>query len=123
MAIETMRTTRTRRELDMGAILSVTGVDVESAGPMCSSQGRRMDTPCGNADSYIIPTACDRATADFIISSPLMDESYDRLVPNYDMYLGRPVPGMETVPALRPATVSDTKKRRLSGAHPEHEKS
>ncbi|MEI8133389.1 MAG: methylglyoxal synthase [Leptolinea sp.] len=31
-----------------------------------------------------IPTACNRATADFMISSPLMDEEYDRLVPDYD---------------------------------------
>jgi hypothetical protein len=28
-----------------------------------------------------------------------------------------------TVPAPRPPTVSDTKKRRLAAAHPEHEKS
>lgn len=31
-----------------------------------------------------IPMACDRATADFIISSPLMDSTYERLVPDYD---------------------------------------
>src|SRR5512135_1093062 len=36
-----------------------------------------------------IPTACDRATADFVISSPLMDEEYDRLVPDYDYYRKR----------------------------------
>ncbi len=30
-----------------------------------------------------IPVACDRATADFIISSPLMDEEYPRLLPDY----------------------------------------
>jgi methylglyoxal synthase len=30
-----------------------------------------------------IPTACDRASADFMISSPLMDSEYDRLVPEY----------------------------------------
>jgi methylglyoxal synthase len=29
---------------------------------------------------YNIPTACNRATADFIISSPLMTQAYDRLV-------------------------------------------
>jgi methylglyoxal synthase len=27
-----------------------------------------------------IPTACDRASADFMISSPLMDKEYERLV-------------------------------------------
>jgi methylglyoxal synthase len=31
-----------------------------------------------------IPTACTRASADFMISSPLMDGEYDRLVPDYD---------------------------------------
>ena len=28
---------------------------------------------------YNIPTACNRSTADFIISSPLMDEAYERI--------------------------------------------
>jgi len=31
-----------------------------------------------------IPVACDRATADFIISSPLMDKEYPRLLPDYE---------------------------------------
>lgn len=31
-----------------------------------------------------IPMACDRATADFMISSPLMDSVYERLVPDYE---------------------------------------
>lgn len=43
-----------------------------------------------------IPIACDRASADFIISSPLMDKTYTRLVPDYDFYRNRPVPGAET---------------------------
>jgi methylglyoxal synthase len=30
-----------------------------------------------------IPVACNRATADFLISSPLMADAYDRLVPAY----------------------------------------
>jgi methylglyoxal synthase len=29
---------------------------------------------------YNIPTACNRASADFMISSPLMDEDYERIV-------------------------------------------
>jgi methylglyoxal synthase len=33
-----------------------------------------------------IPIACNRASADFMISSPLMDGEYDRLVPNYEQY-------------------------------------
>ncbi len=40
-----------------------------------------------------IPIACNRSSADFIISSPLMDEQYDRLVPDYDAYGVRPLPG------------------------------
>jgi methylglyoxal synthase len=64
-----------------------------------------------------IPTACDRATADFIISSPLMDERYDRIVPNYDHYRTRKVPGMEAPTAVpRPMPLSDTKKRRAAQA-------
>ena len=33
-----------------------------------------------------IPIACNRASADFMISSPLMDAEYDRLVPDYDSF-------------------------------------
>ncbi len=36
-----------------------------------------------------IPIACNRATADFMISSPLMDGEYDRLVPDYEQYRSR----------------------------------
>jgi methylglyoxal synthase len=36
-----------------------------------------------------IPVACDRTTADFIISSPLMDEEYPRLLPDYGGYKQR----------------------------------
>ena len=36
-----------------------------------------------------IPIACNRASADFMISSPLMGGSYDRLVPDYDGYRSR----------------------------------
>ena len=38
-----------------------------------------------------IPIACNRASADFMISSPLMDGAYDRLVPDYDTYTTRVV--------------------------------
>ena len=38
-----------------------------------------------------IPIACNRASADFMISSPLMDEEYDRLVPDYDVYREREI--------------------------------
>ncbi len=50
-----------------------------------------------------IPTACDRATADFVISSPLMDMEYDRIVPDYDSYRTRKIPGL-TEPKNRRAT-------------------
>jgi methylglyoxal synthase len=36
-----------------------------------------------------IPIACNRASADFMISSPLMDGEYDRLVPDYEGYRAR----------------------------------
>ena len=36
-----------------------------------------------------IPIACNRASADFMISSPLMHGEYDRLVPDYDAYRAR----------------------------------
>ena len=38
-----------------------------------------------------IPVACNRASADFIISSPLIDGDYDRLIPDYDTYRSREV--------------------------------
>jgi methylglyoxal synthase len=39
-----------------------------------------------------IPTACNRASADFMISSHLMDEEYERLVPDYQSYRSRKIP-------------------------------
>lgn len=36
-----------------------------------------------------IPVACNRATADFLISSPLMNSDYERLIPDYDSYRTR----------------------------------
>jgi len=42
-----------------------------------------------------IPIACNRASADFIISSPLMDKDYVRLVPDYDAYRTRKIAGSE----------------------------
>lgn len=36
-----------------------------------------------------IPVACNRASADFIISSSLMSEEYERFVPDYDAYRQR----------------------------------
>ncbi|PTY07393.1 methylglyoxal synthase [Opitutaceae bacterium EW11] len=53
-----------------------------------------------------IPIACDRSSADFIISSPLMDKTYERLVPDYDAYLHRRVPGVETPPLPVPGVTA-----------------
>jgi methylglyoxal synthase len=38
-----------------------------------------------------IPIACNRASADFMISSPLMDDEYDRLLPDYAEYRDRQI--------------------------------
>jgi methylglyoxal synthase len=65
-----------------------------------------------------IPTACNRATADFMISSTLMTGEYERLVTDYQSYVERqvaasighileeieaePEPGVEPEPAVEP---------------------
>jgi methylglyoxal synthase len=36
-----------------------------------------------------IPVACNRATADFVISSPLMSSAYQRALPDYQGYIDR----------------------------------
>ncbi len=36
-----------------------------------------------------IPVACNRASADFLISSPLMREDYERILPDYESYRHR----------------------------------
>lgn len=38
-----------------------------------------------------IPVACNRASADFMISSPLMVSDYERQMPNYQAYIDRPI--------------------------------
>ncbi len=42
-----------------------------------------------------IPIACNRASADFMISSPLMDNTYSRIIPDYDGYRKRSIPALE----------------------------
>ncbi len=39
-----------------------------------------------------IPVACNRASADFIISSPLMNEAYTRILPDYATHHNRELP-------------------------------
>lgn len=41
--------------------------------------------------AWNIPMACDRATADFIMTSPFMHEEYVSAIPNYDHYLNRKI--------------------------------
>src|SRR5476651_2276701 len=49
-----------------------------------------------------IPIACDRSSADFIISSPLMDSTYQRIVPDYSEYRNRKVAGQEPEAVVPP---------------------
>ena len=41
--------------------------------------------------AWNILLACDRSTADFILTSPLMQEEYETVVPDYENYLKRKV--------------------------------
>ncbi len=41
-----------------------------------------------------IPVACNRASADFLISSPLMSETYERQLPDYGHYPERVIEGV-----------------------------
>ena len=55
-----------------------------------------------------IPIACNRASADFMISSPLMDDAYDRLIPDYDEYRTRKLEvGEWDAPDLEELVVSE----------------
>jgi methylglyoxal synthase len=40
---------------------------------------------------YNIPIACNRSTADFMISSPLLSEKYAPIVKDYNKYLERDI--------------------------------
>lgn len=40
---------------------------------------------------YNIPVACNRSTADFIISSPLINQKYDAIIKDYSYYLKREI--------------------------------
>jgi methylglyoxal synthase len=41
-----------------------------------------------------IPVACNRASADFLISSPLLGRGYDRLQPDFSAHSARPLPAL-----------------------------
>lgn len=40
---------------------------------------------------YNIPTACNRSTADFLISSPLFDQAYEPIIKDYKEYIDRKI--------------------------------
>jgi methylglyoxal synthase len=41
------------------------------------------------AVTWNIPVACDRATADFILTSPLMHQNYESILDDYSAYVNR----------------------------------
>jgi methylglyoxal synthase len=49
-----------------------------------------------------IPVACNRATADFMISSHLMNEAYERILPDFTLHVNRFADGppLSDVPAI-----------------------
>ena len=51
-----------------------------------------------------IPIACNRASADFMISSPLMEGEYNRLVPDYDEYRMRKIDWEDRPGPVEPET-------------------
>ena len=53
-----------------------------------------------------VPVACNRASADFIVSSPLMSTGYERLVPDYSKYRARLAVGTRSKPATERAAES-----------------
>ena len=42
-----------------------------------------------------VPVACNRATADFMISSPLMSSAYERILPDFAFYRNRLEQGLD----------------------------
>jgi methylglyoxal synthase len=62
-----------------------------------------------------IPVACNRASADFIISSPLMSTVYERQVPDYSKYRTRLAVRKDSLNTISPmATISDAEE--IAGA-------
>jgi len=53
-----------------------------------------------------VPIACNRASADFMVSSPLMASSYERHLPDYDAYRKRRIKGDPPGPADGGETVA-----------------
>jgi methylglyoxal synthase len=68
-----------------------------------------------------VPVACNRASADFIISSPLMSTKYERLVPDYSKYRARLAVGSPSKPATERVAESLRQRHNL-GVHEMDEK-
>lgn len=47
--------------------------------------------------AWNIPMACDRATADFVMTSPFMNGEYEAAIPDYSDYLSRDISKAATV--------------------------
>lgn len=60
-----------------------------------------------------VPVACNRASADFIISSPLMSTRYERLVPDYSKYRTRLAVGTRSKPATERVAKSLRQRHNL----------
>lgn len=60
-----------------------------------------------------VPVACNRTSADYIISSPLMNEPYERQLKDYDSYLNRDIDeDVESADTIDP----DTRRTPSDGA-------
>jgi hypothetical protein len=68
-----------------------------------------------------VSVACNRASADLIVSSPMMSTRYERLVPDYSKYRTRPDVGARSKPATEPAAESLREGHSL-GVHEMDEK-
>jgi len=65
---------------------------------------------------YNVPIACNRSTADFIISSPLMTYEYAPIVPSHEAYLQRELvadPGREGAWMPSARTAAQTMRRSV----------
>jgi methylglyoxal synthase len=50
------------------------------------------------AEGDVDPVACNRASADFLISSPLLGREYDRMLPDFSAHTDRDLPDLTRLP-------------------------